>query len=312
MRRRRPSPTPRPPRHACAPAWRSLRRRRDPRRPPPQGRAGGRPARRRPSCCRYRPRRARRAGGRGSCRAHGPHRRSSPCRSAILRRRTRGRPEAPWRGTGWCRGRDHRARRRRRQPPPRRPAVLPRRRATPPRPSPRGPRGSPNRRRWTRRDGSRDVLPPRSTAVTAASGPRPSATMRSTARSRAPSDPGGVSSTSAASRAPTTDAGSGAWRWDGGGSGASASSLQRSHSTTSDSGWRLDQPARSSPGSGGRSSGQPRHSHPSVSTPGGSPMSAASSTGWNSVTQPVPTPSTRAASHRFSMAHAQDHMSAST
>ena len=63
----------------------------------------------------------------------------------------------------------------------------------------------------------------------------------------------------------------GACRWEGGGGGPAPPSCQRSHSTTSERGWRADQPARSSPGSGGRSSGQPRHSQPSVSTPSGQP-----------------------------------------
>lgn len=74
---------------------------------------------------------------------------------------------------------------------------------------------------------------------------------------------------------------------------------------------RRDHAARSSPGEGGRSSGQPRQSHPSVSTPSGRCTSVARSAGANSVTQPMPRPSARAASHRFSIAHAHDHRSAS-
>ena len=55
----------------------------------------------------------------------------------------------------------------------------------------------------------------------------------------------------------------------------------------------------------------PRHSHPSVSTPSGSPSRPASSVGRIRVTQPMPRPWVRAVSHMFSMAQAQLHRSAS-
>ena len=132
--------------------------------------------------------------------------------------------------------------------------------------------------------------------------------MRSTYRSSTPREPGGVSSASASSRAPTTASLRGARRCEG---GAWVSSLQRSLRITSSTGCRRDQPARSRPGAGGRSSGQPRQSQPSVTTPSGTPTRPSRSACSNRVTQPTPSPSARAASQRFSMAHAHDHRSAS-
>ena len=179
--------------------------------------------------------------------------------------------------------------------------------------------------------------PTASTSVPDRSSPRPSATTRSSTRSNTPSEPGGVSSTSAPSRAPTTSCGAGARSEPGRSAPAAAGvgtgtsvdarpaaarsrercetgapvSVQRSVMTTSASGRRRDQPARSRPGAGGRSSGQPRHIQPSVTTPGGRSSKPASSSGRKSVTQPIPSPSARAASHRFWIAQAQDHTSES-
>ena len=131
--------------------------------------------------------------------------------------------------------------------------------------------------------------------------------MRSSTVSSTPSEPGTVSRSSARSRAATTSVGAGARRCEAGAS----RSVQRSRMTTCSSGSRFDQPARSRPGSGGRSSGQPRQSQPRVSTPSGRPSSSASSVGSKSVTQPSPRPWARAVSQMFSIAAAHDHRSAS-
>ena len=103
--------------------------------------------------------------------------------------------------------------------------------------------------------------------------PRPRATTRSTARSSTPSEPGAVSSRSASSRAPTTAGAARARRRRGRrGGGAASSRASGRRGRRRSSGSRRDQPARSRPGAGGRSSGQPRHSQPRVTTPSGRPQ----------------------------------------
>jgi len=131
------------------------------------------------------------------------------------------------------------------------------------------------------------------------------------ARSSTPSEPRGVRRVSAASRTETTANWSGARSFETGGSGSLSRADQRSGITTASSDNRFDQPTRSSPGSGGRSSGHPRHNQPSGTTSAGRSSRDARSSGGNSVTQPTPSPSARAASHKFSMAQMQDHRSAS-
>ena len=145
------------------------------------------------------------------------------------------------------------------------------------------------------------------------------------ARSSSPSDSPVVRSWSASSLTPTTWCGPGArvgcssgcpsWRsFEGSAEGGAAGSIspgQRSVNTTSDSGCRRDQAARSRPGSGGRSSGQPRQSQPSVSTRSGRFINVCSCCGSNSVTQPRPSPRPLAVSQAFWMAAAHDHMSLS-
>ena len=113
---------------------------------------------------------------------------------------------------------------------------------------------------------------PRPGARSAAAGPdgRRDPARRSASPS-SPSEPGAASRRSSASRVPTRAAASAAAGPGSRSRGASGGATpgHRSVMTTSASGSRCDQPCRSRPGAGGRSSGQPRHSQPSVTTPVG-------------------------------------------